>query len=524
MQLIHIDPESSAESIRRRLPQIEESHVVLELPDGWSELDNMARMRMLQRQSQILGIDLAIVTRHPETRRAAKQVGIPIFHRPEQALSSRWKMSPLLPLIDPANPAAGLPEEPHWDRRGIVNRVNQPRAQRTRQRRINEFKRYRQPAPRWMRWIRSMILGSLMGLLLIGFLFYILPAATVTLVPGQEPLEVNVEIVADPNIDVPDFVENRMPARLVEKNIDEFGTIATSGSRQKASAKAQGQVTFSNLTSQEVVIRRGTIVNTSTGTPVQFETLNQVTVPAGFGQKVDVSVEAVEPGFDGNVLPNTVNTVSGVARLRVSVTNRNGMFGGGSQLVPIVSQSDRDALLEATKLAIESKALGVLQAELEPGEWMPPDSVQTFVIAQAFTHFNDEETNELGLNLRILARGAVIQEEQFDQVVLSALQSNVPERGQLVAETLAFQRNPGGTNAGNTTSFSVNARGDYVIPVDPAEVRTLVAGKQPTDAVELLQQRWLLASPPTIYRDPELLPTLPNIESRIQVRIDYQGR
>lgn len=523
MQLLQIDPESSAETIRRLLPQIEDSHVVLELPEGWSELDNMARMRMVQRQAQALGLHVAIVTRHSETRRAAKQVGLPTFQRTDQALNSRWKMNPLMPRLHPNHPAAGLPEEPHWNRTAIVDRINRPRAQRRRQQRIDAIKRYRQPSPTWMRWIRSAIFGSFIGLILLGFLFYILPAATVTLVPGQEPLEVTVEIIADPSIDTPDFVENRMPARLVEKNIDEVGTIATTGSRQKASAKAQGQVTFTNLTGQDVLIRSGTIVNTSTGTPVQFQTLNQVNVLAG--QRADVAVEAVEPGFDGNVLANTVNTVSGVARLSVSVTNRNGMFGGGSQLVPIVSQADRDALLESTTLKAESAALETLQAELQPGEWMPPDSVQTFVIAQVFSHFNDEETNELGLNLRLLARGAVIQEEQFDQVVLNALQAEVPERGQLVAETLSFQRNPGGTDIGNNaTSFTVTARGDYVIPVDPAEVRTLIAGKQPAEAVDLLQQRWLLASVPTIYRDPEILPTLPNIGSRIQVRIDYQGR
>ncbi len=524
MQLLRIDPESSAETIRRLLPQTEDSRVVLELPEGWSELDNMARMRMIQRQAQILGIDVALVTRHSETRRAATQVGIPVFKQTERALHSRWKMNPLMPRLDPTNPGVGLPDEPHWNRAAIVERVNKPRAQRIRQQRVDAAKRFRQPAPTWMRWVRSSIFGTFIGLVLAVFILYILPAATVTLVPGQEALAVTAEIIADPSIDAPDYEENRMPARLVEKNIDEFGTIATSGSRQKASVKAQGQVTFSNLTGQEVVIRRGTVVNTSTGTPVEFETLNQVVVPAGFGQRADVAVEALEPGTDSNVLANTINTVSGVARLRVSVTNRNNTGGGGSQIVAIVSQADRDTLLESTTLKAKSVALETLQAELEPGEWMPPDSVQTFVIAQAFTHFNDEETNELGLNLRILARGAVIQEDQFDQVVLNMLQSQVPERGQLVAETLSFAREPDGTNIGNATRFSVTARGDYVIPVDPAEVRSLIAGKQPAEAIELIRNRWTLDGIPIIYRDPEILPTLPSIENRIQVRINYQGR
>ncbi|MEM7131394.1 MAG: baseplate J/gp47 family protein [Chloroflexota bacterium] len=523
MELYQIDPDSSAETVRRMLPRLRKAQVVLELPSGWSELDNMARMRLLQRQAQILQMDIALVTTHAETRRAARQTGIPVFHSPNQAFNSRWQMKPLMPLVDPKQPDVGLPEAPHWRRDEIVERINRPRVRRSRQSRIEAEERFRRPMPIWVRWLGNTIMGGMIGVLLLAFAFYVLPAATITLIPGQAPLEVVVELTADPSLDGPDLDFGLIPAQLVEKNIDEFGTIATSGSRQKASVKARGTVTFSNLTSRSATIPKGTVVSTSTGTPVRFTTQYQVELPGGLGQRVDVEVESVEPGFGSNVLANTINTVSGALSFRTSVTNRAGMYGGGSQLVPVVTAADRQALLESTTALAESKAKDVLLADLAPGEWMSPEAIQTFVIAQTFTQFDDEEADELGLNLRLLARGFVVDQGIIEEAALSAIQQQIPARGQLVAETLSFQRNPGTTNNGRTVSFDLTVQGDYVIPVDPSEVRNLVAGTRPEEATDLIQNRWLLASAPQIYRDPELLPTLPTIQSRIQVRINYQG-
>ena len=90
----------------------------------------------------------------------------------------------------------------------------------------------------------------------------------------------------------------------------------------------------------------GNTGTTSTGVPVAFRTTAEGTIEAGVGSSTDVPIEAIEPGVGGNVRANTVNTVSGPLRFRLRVTNPNGTFGGGSELVPVVTQADQDALLD----------------------------------------------------------------------------------------------------------------------------------------------------------------------------------
>ena len=77
-----------------------------------------------------------------------------------------------------------------------------------------------------------------------------------------------------------DTETNILPARFIETNIEATGSIATTGSEQKASDRAGGQVDFNNLGSAPVNIPAGTIVSTSTGTPVNFRT----TAPATLGR------------------------------------------------------------------------------------------------------------------------------------------------------------------------------------------------------------------------------------------------
>ena len=163
-------------------------------------------------------------------------------------------MDPLLPLVDPQHPDAGLPEPPAWRRGDLVNQESRPTRFKARQQRIQAEERYRRPLPVWMQWISPIFIGSLIGLLLFFFLIYILPAATITLVPGRDVINLTVPLTADANIDVPDYEAAVIPARLLETNIEEFGTIVTTGAQQKATENSVGEVVFSNLGNTAVQI------------------------------------------------------------------------------------------------------------------------------------------------------------------------------------------------------------------------------------------------------------------------------
>lgn len=523
VEIIPVAPEANVEAVRRRMAQGRSEQVALALPEGWTELDNVARLRLLQRQAQIQQRQLALITRHEATRRAAQQLGIPVFGATREAQQLRWRMNPDTPMIDPRRPAAGLPEPPPWRREEAVTRAARPSRRQARRRRISAEQAAARPLPGWLRYLGYTAMGSLLALVLAFFAFNVLPAATITLTPGREPFSVTVTLTADGNLDTITPGSNVLAARFIETTLEQTDSIATTGTMQKASNRAVGQVVFNNLGAAPVNIPTGTVVGTSTGVPVSFRTTAPANLDGGVGARVTVPVEAINPGIEGNVRANTINTVSGALRFRVRVNNPTPTGGGGAQLVQVVTQQDRTNLLERVQAELEAQAYQALQSQLEPGEWLPPESVRSFIVSQVFDKFNDDEGNELSLTLRILAQGTALNQERTNQAMLAALGAAVPERGRLVADSVAVRREPGAEAIGRRIQFTMTGFAEYVIPIDPDEVSRAVAGLPPERAVSVIMTRWPLARPPEIYRDPEWLDTLPTFPNRIQVRVEYAG-
>ncbi len=520
-ELLQIEPDAQWEAVRRQLAQLRAKRVALVLPNAWHELASTARMRLLQRQAQIQHCELSIVTHDAATHTAARQVGVPVFAHPEAAMRGRWQMQPLFPHINLRKPENSLPEPPPWRRTDVVKRIARPQLHQARQRRIAHEARYRRPAPNWLRFIGIGVAGLSLVVPLLLFVRYVLPAATITLTPGRQPITTTVQLTANPNLDVPDLERNQLPARLIESSIEVTGTLATTGSLQKASAKAQGTVVFSNLGSVAVKIPAGTVVSTGTGTSVNFRTTAPADLSGGVGARVSVPIEALDPGIQGNVRANTISNVEGAMRFRVRVSNPDATYGGDAKLVPIVTQTDRDTLLARLQGDADGRAYNALSTDVQPGEWLPAESVQNFVMGQAFSAFNDEQSDELSLTLRTQAQGVVIDEGVTRQALLAALHKASPTGSKLVASSLKLQRAPGVTLEGSAVQFTITVSADYVPAIDIAAVRKAVAGLTPEAAIQQIQQHWSIEHPPEIYQDPNWFGTLPFFGRRIQVRVDY---
>ena len=165
--------------------------------------------------------------------------------------------------------------------------------------------------------------------------------------------------------------------------------------------------------------------------------------------------------------------------------------------------------------------MAALKAELEPGEWIPQESVQTFVVAQSFDQYNDEEALNLTGTLRVLAQGLAVNEAEASDIILAAVEQQVPSNARLVADSLAVSRLPGAEFLANSVSFTMTVAADYTTPIDAGEVRDAVIGLRPDEAAQVIKERWLLEGEPDIYLDPTWKGSLPNIGSRIQVRVDF---
>ena len=519
MEIITISPAARTEALRRLIAQKRVGHLAFELPEGWDELDNMARLRLLQRQAQLQGTELALITRGEETIKAAKKVGIPTF-RQRIDLPKTWRMKPLLP-VNLSDAKSILPEAPPDRQRVLRDMQARPTLRQARRQRLELGERLRAPVPLGVRLVGYGAMAALLVTVLSAFTFYVLPAATITLSPDRQTLETPIIFTANPNLERPDYFTNSLPARLVETTSVVTGTTATTGSGFEASARATGFVTFSRIGSGGSFIREGTIVSTSNG--VRFRTTSGAELAEGIGSTATVGIEAVEPGPAGNVPALTISSVEGGARVYANVVNQGGTVGGGATQVPVVLQADRERLLNEVSAIAADQATGELGARLREGEWVPPESVRIISSNSDFVQAVDEQSEALDLILRSLVQGVAVSEAQTERAVLNALNEALPPRAQLIEESIVYQRVPGAdfSPLDNSVTFTLTVVADYVTPINDDEVADAVAGLTPEQAQALLQKDYLLTDTPNIYRDPAWLRrTLPVFGNRIQVRLD----
>lgn len=522
-ELLLIDPSVSAEAVRRQLAKVRAPRIAIELPDGYSELDNVARLRLLQRQAQGQRSHIALITLDEATRKAAAQLGIPVFENREPALNRKWKMEPDLPFIDPRSPAAGLPEPPPWRRDEIVQRTARPTLHRARQERIQVEQNYKRPLPAWLNWLGYAAMAGLLILMLGGFVRYVLPAATVTLVPGRDTISITLPLTANPNLSEPDLAGNALPARLVETTVEGSGVISTTGTQEQATLKASGQVIFSNLGSEPVFIQEGTVVSTGTGKLAKFRTKSPVQVEGGVGARAFVDIEALEPGIDSNVRASSITNIDGALRFRLRVTNPSGTAGGGTEFKRTVTEQDMDLLTQQLRTQLEGGAdYEALKQKLEPGEWLAEESITTRILSQGFDQYKDEPAENLNMTLRLGASGSAVDEATLRELLISQVQTALPERSQLIVNSMTVQRVPGAEGQiDSSVRFTVTVNAEYLVPIDPSQVSAMIAGKSEEEAAQLLQTNWKLAATPEFYRDPTFFGVLPSLPSRIQVRVDY---
>ncbi|MCC7355567.1 MAG: baseplate J/gp47 family protein, partial [Anaerolineae bacterium] len=330
---------------------------------------------------------------------------------------------------------------------------------------------------------------------------------------------------ADRAITQPDFAARLIPARTVTVDVEGTGEIATSGRRNAPADRAKGKVIFINRRAQEIVVPPGTVVGTSTGDTIRFRTTVTATLPAAVGSTAEAEVEALDPGPRGNVRAFTINNVEGPVSLLVRVVNEQPAAGGNLSEVAVVAQADKDRLREATERQLQQAAYARLADALQAGEFVPPETVGTVVLAETFDRFAGEVAPVLRVKLRVRARGLAVDGDSARTIAQRALAALVPPEGRLLAEGLKIQPGPVTSASEDRAQFTMNASGFIVRQIDTGLVRQMLYGLAMGDAGSVLQGHIALQEPPQISVGPDwyveqygLMPLLP---WRIRVYVRY---
>jgi len=455
---------------------------------------SLVNMKRLRAAAESAAVDLRLVSSHLQTRALAREAGIPIYLRLPSKLRRYTKL-----------------HRPVSQREIISIEETLPPQLRRR--------------PRFP-GIGAFILSLALALFLVGVLFgallLLLPSAKVKLAPQAQTFSVQFDVVANPTYKEIDYGQAIIPARVVQVIIEGHGETPATGRMDVPEGHASGEVVFANKTTEPVTIPKGTIVRTSSGVTVRFYTVADVELPPELYAHARVGIIALEPGPQGNVKAFTINVVEGDVAQSVDVINDAPTKGGTIKRIPIVSYKDFDKLRAELIAQLQKQAYEQLVAELDEGEFIPPESLDVQVMSQHYDQVVDQQSDVLSMNMKIVARGVAIDGKALDQLAIRFLESKAGGELHVIPDSLRVVRSEKVEVEGKIIHFSAHATGSLAPTIQIQQVKRGIQGKKISEASRWLRTHYPLRQPPSIVVLPPWWGRLPFLPARIEVTISAE--
>jgi hypothetical protein len=510
IQRIQLEPYDDVTSVRDRLQFVKAGRVLLVFPKNRKILQRKLDLVLLQREAARRDLRLAIVTQDIKISEHARDLNISAFFSVEQARTQRWKRGKTKVFVDRAD----RPESEHdpYDLMLAASRLK--------------------PAPTSAQQARGRVMrGFVFGVTILAVLFglyALVPSATITITPARDQLNITIPIVADPSIEVPIPENLRIPATVQRLPQSATVTMETTGIRAAENSRAEGIVTFTNTTDFAIFIPAGTIVQTASSPPIQFETQAEGALAARQDATVNVAIRSLDtnPTLQSNQPAGAIIEVAGELEGSVTVRNQNATYGEGVRDISYVTAEDREILLQRTRQQLAHNARDTFLLNLEEGEFfLVPNSV--VIIEERILDYSaevDQPAETIRLTMQAVVEATVISSLDAERVAWQYLKTQYVEEGRILDEgTLTYTRAEiQGVLEDGSVAFQLRIQGTTFDTIDGNQIKDRLTGMSVREAYAILDNEYILdpQRPPEISTWPGFFNRMPLFPSRIHVEIE----
>jgi hypothetical protein len=504
-RILQLEPHDDVLSTRDKMGWVKGGRILLVWPERARMLNRRLDLILLQRRSQELGAQLALVTHDPDVHYYAPRLGIPVFKSLRRAQTAHWRV----PWRFRKKQDEGTP---------ILAEGNAPTDQaETRSRAERLAARPEPPYPRLSLTTR-MVFFTLGVLALLAIAATLVPAAQVRLNPETRSQQVSLSVTADPESEAVDMA-GRVPARLVTVTVEGRDSLPTSGSIQVPGDLASGEVLFTNLTDQAVNIPEGTAVRSPEIGAIRFEVTRAGEVPAGSGQTITLPVRSLTPGSDGNLPAGKLSAIEGLLGTQLVVTNPESTRNGTDRREPAPTEADRRQLYERLYDSLQETALSELQNKLAESDLLIPASLSLAqTLAEDIQPDGLQPADHLDLRLRLEFQAQFISAEDLRSLAGQVLDARLEPGYSAVDGTLQIDSlTPPVLGEDGLTRWVMKARRQIGSNLSEPQVVRLALGLDPEQAQKRLAAELRLAKEPEIVLTPSWWPRMPILPFRIVI-------
>jgi hypothetical protein len=492
-QILQLEPHDDVISARDKMGWGQTARVLLVWPNRGQILTRRVDLELLLRHSRSLGGQLALVTRDPDVRYHAKQIGIHVFKTVSQAQQTRW-------------------QRPHRRRIRPLRHVTPAQVLSS-------------PPPGRSAPLIPLSIPSRLGLFTLGVLAFLaivavlLPSAEIHLEPETEIQEITIPVQADLAVDRVNL-SGLIPIQPVTVVVEGRDSLEPTGKTQMPENRARGEVRFTNLTDREIDVPAGTVVSTP-GSTLRFTTDRSAQVPAGAGESSDLPVTALAPGSVANLPADRVRAIEGPLGLSLTVTNPRPLRGGTDRTTPAPTPLDRTRLANRLLVTLQDSARAEVQALMETDDLLlTPTPTRSQTLEEIYDPPESGPASLLSLTLRLEFQALMISGQDLQQLAITALDANLPEGYVPQPSSLKIEHLTTPTiEAGPSVEWQMQATRALQARLAEPQATSMALGLPPAQASQRLLASLPLNNSPTIQLTPTWWPRLPFLPFRIHISI-----
>ena len=509
---IQLENADDVASIRDRLSFLRGQRVLLIWPEEGTILTRKLDLVLIQREAMRRAIRLALVTHDEEVIRHARELNISTFETIGASERGRWKRGRgkvftnrfQRPKDDP------IPD----DLKEVASRI------------------YAEESAREKRWriVRRLIGAVVFAAIAVAIGYVVLPSATVTITPATRRVDTTTDITVSPQTLGIDIENRTIPSSPMSIQIDDSGTIETTGIKSLEDSTAAGSVVFINKTTQPVTIPAGTVVTTSAGTPIQFRTTIEAKLPGGEGLQLEVPIEALKAsaGSAGNVDSGTINTVIGPMADSVTVRNVAATAGGTTRTQHVVTDADMANVLAIVKQQLQTRAYVEMQSRLTAKQCIILDTIKIGEERDDWKTYSaktGDVVDSLSLSMKAVVDATLVDEQFAQQIVLAQLTKQMEAGEAIKPESVTYDLGCQSTGhidpATGQIVFQLSGSAIVTAQIDTELMRQQLVGQSLNDATAQLVTNLKLQQGivPQISVWPENFARMPLLPFRISVQI-----
>ncbi|GCE26014.1 hypothetical protein KDA_14980 [Dictyobacter alpinus] len=384
-------------------------------------------------------------------------------------------------------------------------------------------------------WIIAAIFIILFLALALGA--YFAPTATATITIAARNYSHPVSILASSNNQA-----NSIPAQELVHEFTQQGPEPVTGSKLVGTAKATGNVCFSNNGDIPVLIPTGTNVSSTGANGVLFKTTAEASIPkqttcATFQQPVPV--EALKAGETGNMQAGTVTVIpdaslesiasysnTTVAKLKLAVINIGDIKGGGMQPVPSITQKDLDNATTDLHKKLQGQIDAWVKGLPQDGALGKLDTTDALINPPARDSIS-EGGKTFPAQLKVTAHILYVSHNDLQNTTRAQINADMKNDKNFASDTvlsdspqaITITKLKAQTPNKNTLKLDFTATAHVAGTFKKDELVNMIAWQTPDAASQQLKAQFHNIQDVKITRWPDFMPILPANKNNITIKV-----